>query len=101
MKYYDMVTIQDLGSKAVFESIKNAEDIVLKEEYKRRQMGLDFYYNRDIEDYVKDYFPGTSLSQIPPLPLGKIVSRFSRARCDAEFKKCWNAEIVNTTWNIY
>ena len=80
MKYYDMVTIPDLGSKAVFESIKNAEDIVLKEEYKRRQMGLDFYYNRDIEDYVKDYFPGTSLSQIPPLPLGKIVSRFSRAR---------------------
>ena len=32
MKYYDMVTIPDLGSKAVFESIKNAEDIVLKEE---------------------------------------------------------------------
>ena len=80
MKYYDMVTIPDLGSKAVFESIKNAEDKVLKEEFKRRQMGLDFYYNRDIEDYVKDYFPGTSLSQIPPLPLGKIVSRFSRAR---------------------
>ncbi len=35
MKYYDMVTIPDLGSKAVFESIKNAEDKVLKEEYKR------------------------------------------------------------------
>ena len=80
MQYYDMITIPDMGSKAVFESIKNAEDIVLKEDYKRRQMGLDFYYNRDIEEYVKDYFPGTSLSQIPPLPLGKIVSRFARAR---------------------
>ena len=80
MKYYDMITIPDMGSKAVFESIKNAEDIVLREDYKRRQMGLDFYYNRDIEDYVGDYFPGTSLSQIPPLPLGKIVSRFARAR---------------------
>ena len=80
MQYYDMITIPDMGSKAVFESIKNAEDIVLREDYKRRQMGLDFYYNRDIEEYVKDYFPGTSLSQIPPLPLGKIVSRFARAR---------------------
>jgi len=80
MNYYDMITIPDMGSKAVFESIKNAEDIVLREDYKRRQMGLDFYYNRDIEDYVGDYFPGTSLSQIPPLPLGKIVSRFARAR---------------------
>ncbi len=80
MQYYDMITIPDMGSKAVFKSIKNAEDIVLREDYKRRQMGLDFYYNRDIEEYVKDYFPGTSLSQIPPLPLGKIVSRFARAR---------------------
>ena len=80
MKYYDMITIPDLGSKAVFESIKNAEDIVLKDEYKRRQMGIDFYYNRDIKRYVQDYFPGTSLSQIPVLELGKIVSRFARAR---------------------
>jgi len=75
-----MITIPDLGSKAVFESIKNAEDIVLKDEYKRRQMGIDFYYNRDIKGYVQDYFPGTSLSQIPVLELGKIVSRFARAR---------------------
>ena len=75
-----MITIPDLGSKAVFESIKNAEDIVLKDEYKRRQMGIDFYYNRDIKRYVQDYFPGTSLSQIPVLELGKIVSRFARAR---------------------
>ena len=39
---YDMITIPDLGSRAVFESIKNAEDNVLKESYKKRQQSVDF-----------------------------------------------------------
>ena len=65
MNYYDMITIPDLGSRAVFESIKNAEDMVLKDEYKKRQQSIDFYYNRDIDKYIQDYFPSSSLSQIP------------------------------------
>ena len=79
MKYYDMITIPDLGSRAVFESIKNAEDMVLKDEYKKRQQSIDFYYNRDIDKYIQDYFPSSSLSQIPTLPL-RIVPRFARSR---------------------
>ena len=80
MNYYDMITIPDLGKKAVFESIKNAEDIVFQQEYKQRQMSLDFYYNKGVDGYVQEYFSGASLSQIPTLPLGKVVSRFARAR---------------------
>ena len=80
MKYYDMITIPNLGKKAVFESIKNAEDIVFEKKYKQRQMSLDFYYNNDTDIYIKNFFSGSSLSQIPTVPLGKIVSRFARAR---------------------
>ena len=80
MNYYDMITIPDLGKKAVFESIKNAEDIIFQQEYKQRQMSLDFYYNKGVDGYVQEYFSGASLSQIPTLPLGKVVSRFARAR---------------------
>ena len=55
MKYYDMITIPNLGKKAVFESIKNAEDIVFEKKYKQRQMSLDFYYNNDTDIYIKNF----------------------------------------------
>ena len=47
MEFHDKLTIPNLGRMAVMDSVKKAEDMVLEDEYAKKQTALDFYYNRN------------------------------------------------------
>ena len=65
MEFHDKITIPDLGNMAVMDSVRRAEHDLLKDEYAKKQVALDFYYNRNMDKHIEPHFPGTSLSQIP------------------------------------
>ena len=79
MEYHDKITIPDLGKEAVLKSVRDAQDTLLDDEYAKREVALDFYYNRNMENHLEQYFPTQTLRQIPVLPL-RLVPRFARAR---------------------
>ena len=79
MEFHDKLTIPNLGRMAVMDSVKNAEDMVLEDEYAKKQTALDFYYNRNIDSHIDPFFPGHTLSQIPVTFL-RVLPKFARAR---------------------
>ena len=79
MEFHDKITIPDLGNMAVMDSVRRAEHDLLKDEYAKKQVALDFYYNRNMDKHIEPHFPGTSLSQIPVTYL-RILPKFARAR---------------------
>jgi len=79
MEFHDKITIPNLGKMAVMDSVRNAEDMILKDEYAKKQTALDFYYNKNIDSHIEPYFPGHTLSQIPTTFL-RILPRFAKAR---------------------
>ena len=78
-KYNDKITIPNLGREAVMESVKRAEDDLLSKSRSERDVAIDFYYNKNLDKHIEPWFPGTSLSQIPPAPM-QLVRRFARSR---------------------
>ena len=79
MEFHDKITIPNLGRMAVIDSVRKAEDMVLEDEYAKKQVALDFYYNRNIDSHIEPYFPGHTLSQIPVTFL-RVLPKFARAR---------------------
>ena len=79
MEFHDKLTIPNLGRMAVMDSVKKAEDMVLEDEYAKKQTALDFYYNRNIDSHIDPFFPGHTLSQIPVTFL-RVLPKFARAR---------------------
>ena len=79
MEFHDKLTIPNLGRMAVMDSVRQAEDMVLEDEYAKKQTALDFYYNRNIDSHIDPFFPGHTLSQIPVTFL-RVLPKFARAR---------------------
>ena len=52
MEFHDKITIPNLGKMAVMDSVRKAEDMVLEDEYAKKQTALDFYYNRNIDAHI-------------------------------------------------
>ena len=79
MEFHDKIMLPDLGKEAVMTSIRNAEDQMAKKEVAEKQTALDFYYNRNLDTHLEQWFPGTTLNQIPPFGM-RVVPRFARSR---------------------
>ena len=73
------VVIPEFGRDLILKSIKTAQDYSESREVAERNTALDFYYNRNLDKHIEEWFPGESLKQIPPFPQ-RMVPRFARAR---------------------
>jgi len=79
MDFHDKIMLPDLGKEAVMASIREAEDYMAKNEVAEKETALDFYYNRNLDTHLEQWFPGTTLNQIPPFGM-RVVPRFARSR---------------------
>lgn len=77
--YHDKVMLPELGQQAVMDSVRRAEAYMQKKEIAEKDTALDFYYNRNLDGHLEQWFPGSSLSQVPPFGM-RIVPRFARSR---------------------
>ena len=73
------IVIPEFGKDAVLKSIREANRQMEQKEVSEKNTALDFYYNRNMDKHLEQWFSGGNLSQVPPFPQ-KIVSRFARAR---------------------
>ena len=79
MEFHDKIMLPDLGRAAVMSSVKDAETKALEELIAERNTALDFYYNRNLDKHLAEWFPSDSLQQVPSFGL-RIVPRFAKAR---------------------
>jgi len=79
MELHDKIMLPDLGKEAVLRSVKDAEYSALDNALAEKNTSLDFYYNRNLDEHIKQYFSTESLSQIPPV-LMSLVKRFAKSR---------------------
>jgi len=78
-KSVNTVVIPDLTESVILDSINKAESEFRYKQNDQMYESLDFYYNRDLDKYLEEWFASDSLKQVPPFPQA-IVSRFARAR---------------------
>ena len=79
MELHDKIMLPDLGKEAVLRSVKDAEYSALDDTIAEKNTSLDFYYNRNLDEHIQQYFSTESLSQIPPV-LMSLVKRFAKSR---------------------
>ena len=79
MKSVNTVVIPEYSEQLVLESIRRARENLQSKENAKKATALDFYYNRNMDTHLEQWFPGESLSQVPMFPM-RLVPRFARAR---------------------
>ena len=77
--FHDKVMLPSLGRDVVMESVQRAENDMKKNEIAEKDTALDFYYNKNMDTHLAQWFPGSSLEQVPPFGM-RIVPRFAKAR---------------------
>ena len=77
--FHDKVMLPSLGRDVVMESVKRAENDMKQNEIAEKDTALDFYYNKNMDTHLAQWFPGSSLEQVPPFGM-RIVPRFAKAR---------------------
>ena len=73
------IVLPDLSEKVVLESVRAAQKGFEEKENAERDTALDFYYHRNVDQHIEQWFSPSTLEQVPVFPQ-KIVPRFSRAR---------------------
>ena len=58
--YHDKVMLPELGQQAVMDSVRRAEAYMQKKEIAEKDTALDFYYNRNLDGHLEQWFPGSS-----------------------------------------
>ena len=75
----NIVTIPEYGADAVIKALIDSIDIAVSKRNSELNTALDFYYNRELDRHIEQWFPGETLKQIPVFPQ-RLVPRFARAR---------------------
>ena len=78
-KSVNRVVIPELTERIILDTIKKVELEYTFKKNNQLHESLDFYYNHNLDDYLKEWFATDSLQQVPPFPQA-VVSRFARAR---------------------
>ena len=73
------IVLPDISEKVVLESVRAAQKGFEEKENAERDTALDFYYHRNVDQHIEQWFSPSTLEQVPVFPQ-KIVPRFSRAR---------------------
>ena len=67
-KSVNTVVIPDLTESVILDSINKAESEFRYKQNDQMYESLDFYYNRDLDKYLEEWFASDSLKQVPPFP---------------------------------
>ncbi len=73
------VVIPDLSEHLILDSIKRAQTDMKAKEDAERATALDFYYHKNVDKHIEQWFSKSTLEQVPVFPQ-KIVPRFAKAR---------------------
>ena len=74
------IVLPEYGKDAVLKSIKHSEYLKEDDQIAERNTALDFYYNRNLDTHIDEWFKGSKhLRQVPAFGVS-IVPRFARAR---------------------
>ena len=74
------VVLPEYGKEAVLTSIRQSEYLKEDNQIAERNTALDFYYNRNLDTHIDEWFKSSkNLRQVPSFPIA-IVPRFARAR---------------------
>ena len=96
------VVLPDYSEKMVLESIRRSQNALKSNEDAERATALDFYYHRNVDQHIEQWFSSSTLSQVPAFPQ-KVVPRFARARSMVfknPVKRILNGEIAKDYMNI-
>ena len=69
----------ELSESMVMESVRKAQEGVANKEDAEKAVALDFYYHKDVDKHIDQWFSKATLNQVPSFPQ-KIVPRFAKAR---------------------
>ena len=76
----NVVVLPEYGKEAVLKSVSQSEYLKEDNEIAERNTALDFYYNRNLDAHIDEWFKGSKhLRQVPAFGVS-IVPRFARAR---------------------
>lgn len=74
------IVLPEYGKDAVIGSIRSIENIQEDDYIAKRNTALDFYYNRNIDQHIDEWFKDSPhLRQVPSFPQA-IVPRFAKSR---------------------
>ena len=73
------VVLPDYSEQIVLDSIRKAQSGLKAQEDAERATALDFYYHRDVDKHIEQWFSASTMEQVPAFPQ-KVVPRFARAR---------------------
>ena len=73
------VVLPSFSEQVVLDSIRKAQSGLKAKEDAERGTALDFYYHRNVDKHIEQWFSPSTLEQVPVFPQ-KIVPRFARAR---------------------
>ena len=79
MRSVNTVVLPEYSEQLVLDSVRRAREQLQSKDNAKRLTALDFYYNRNMDTHLEQWFPGESLSQVPMFPV-RLVPRFARAR---------------------
>ena len=79
MRSVNTIVMPELSESMVMESVRRAQEGVANKEDAEKAVALDFYYHRDVDKHIDQWFSKATLNQVPSFPQ-KIVPRFAKAR---------------------
>ena len=79
MRSVNNVVMPELSESLVMESVRKAQEGVANKEDAEKAVALDFYYHKDVDKHIDQWFSKATLNQVPSFPQ-KIVPRFAKAR---------------------
>ena len=79
MRSVNTYIVPELSEQAIIDSVKNAQETIAKNEDAEKAVSLDFYYHKNVDKHIEQWFSPQTLDQVPSFPQ-KIVPRFCRSR---------------------
>ena len=79
MRSVNTIVMPELSESLVMESVRKAQEGVANKEDAEKAVALDFYYHKDVDKHIDQWFSKATLNQVPSFPQ-KIVPRFAKAR---------------------
>ena len=79
MRSVNTIVMPELSESMVMESVRKAQEGVANKEDAEKAVALDFYYHKDVDKHIDQWFSKATLNQVPSFPQ-KIVPRFAKAR---------------------
>jgi len=79
MNSVNQIVIPEYSVDLVMDSVRKSIKTIADAREAERQTALDFYYHKNVDKHIEQWFSENTLKQVPPFP-SRIVGRFAKAR---------------------